>query len=177
MAKGGSQPGAGRPLGGKNKATIAREEQARLAVERLAEVDRLRAEGATDVIAAAKTAGVKLSTEVLRDFMQLFAGLAAIYQPLPEGMVPPKGRKPDEALFRIYAALARDTAKDLAPYESPRLSAVMVGAAIVNRVEVVGGMPDDFEPPAPVQIAPGTVITPDDGAAEVPPVLKVVGGD
>jgi hypothetical protein len=160
-------------------ATIEREEQARLAAERLAEVDRLRAEGASDVVAAAKTAGVKLSTEVLRDFMQLFAGMAAMYQPIPEGKQPLPGRKPDETLFRVYATLAKDTAKDLAPYEAPRLSAVMVGAAIVNRVEVVGGMPDDFAPPVEgkVEFEPGTVITPDEDAIELPPVLKVVGSE
>jgi hypothetical protein len=144
----------------------------------LAEVDRLRAEGASEVVAAAKTAGVKLATEVLRDLMQLFSAMAAYYQPVQEGKTPLPGRKPDETLFRVYAALAKDTAKDLAIYESPRLSAVMVGAAIVNRVEVIGGMPDDFAPPVQgkVDIAPGTVITPDgDDDFTTPPVLKLVG--
>ena len=170
-----THPG-GRPPGSKNQSTIEREEQARLAAERLAEVDRLRAEGASDVVAAAKTAGVKLATDVLRDFMQLFAGLAAYYQPVPEDRVVPAGRKPDEALFRVYAMAAKETAKDLAPYESPRLSAVMVGAAIVNKVEVVGGMPDDFEAPSSIDLTPGTVITPDGeiDTGEPPPVLKVV---
>jgi hypothetical protein len=180
MPRGGLQnPPGGRPLGSKNQATIEREEQARLVAERLAEVDRLRAEGASEVVAAAKTAGVKLATEVLRDFMHLFSGLAAYYQPVQEGKEPKPGRKPDETLFRVYAALAKDTAKDLAIYESPRLSAVMVGAAIVNRVEVIGGMPDDFAPPVQgkIDIAPGTVITPDgdDDFTTPPPVLKLVG--
>lgn len=49
----------------------------------------------------------------------------------------------DESCFRTYAELAVQTAKDLAPYQSPKLSAVMVGAAVVSEIEIIGGLPDE----------------------------------
>lgn len=140
----------GRKKGGKNKNTIEREAQARLENERTQrlrdELRRLDEERGTDSItteiAAAKTAGVKLAKDVLRDIMQITVGRAALFQPWPEA----KGRKnPNEDVPEFYRnlELAIDVAKALVPFESPRLSAVMVGAAIVTEIEVTGGLPDD----------------------------------
>ena len=81
----------------------------------------------------------------------------------------------NEALFEKYAVLAKDTALGAAGYESPKLSAVMVGAAVVNKVEITGGMPDEFEPPIPgrVEFEPGTIISAEDET----PDKKIVNGE
>lgn len=161
----GRKPGGpktgGRKPGVKNRLTVEREAKARLDQERLREVDRLRAEGAKAEVAAAQTAGVKLMKEIAFDFARLFAGLAAFYQPYPQwspqrdsagNPVIGKNGRPvminanpnfDEAKFREYAVLAKDTALGAASYESPKLSAVMVGSAVVNEIEIIGGLPDD----------------------------------
>jgi hypothetical protein len=142
----GAKPGerrGGRAKGKKNRATIEREEQARLAMERLAEVERLRAQEMSVQESAAHTSGIKLAKNVLEDFMRLFAGMAARAQPLPPGVVPPPGYAPNPAEFEKWAFLAVDAAKALAPYQSPRLAAMMVGAAVVNEITVTGGLPDE----------------------------------
>ncbi len=158
--KKGTRP-SGRRKGSKNKAVIERERAAHLAAERLAEFDRLKAEGAKAEIAAAKTSGIKLMKEIAFDFARLFAGIAAIAQPYQgwHPMIGPDGKpvldargRPvmendnphyDEARFKEYGKLAVETALGAASYESPKLSAVMVGTAIINEIEITGGLPDD----------------------------------
>lgn len=143
MPRGGKQPGAGRPPGRKNQATIERERAAALTLERDALIQELKAKEAAEGVITARTAGIKLAKEVLEDFMRLFAGQAARYQPLPQGMDPATlGVTPDENKFKEWAVLAVDVAKDLAPYQSPKLSAVMVGGAVVQQIEMIGGIPD-----------------------------------
>ncbi len=110
----GSKPGerrGGREKGIPNKATIE------------------RAIIAEQVVARAEMTGRKLAKEVLDDFMQLFAGMAAMYQPLPPGAPTPPGRAPDESKFEKYATLAVGTATQLAKYQSPTFRAVMVAPA------------------------------------------------
>lgn len=149
----------GRPPGAKNQKTLERERKAELEKRRLALLD-----GATageQALVKAETTGVKLGKDVLREFMQVFAGLAAVAQPLPPGMQAQPGMTPDPATFEKWATLAVDTAAKLAPFESPKFSAVMIGATTINRVEVTGGMPDDFAAPLGVpagQLAAGTII-------------------
>ncbi len=70
----------------------------------------------------------------------------------------------DWAGFERWALHSAECARALAPFQSPRLSAVAIGAAMVNKIEVTGGMPDDFAPPKDKELAPGTIITADDGA-------------
>lgn len=70
----------------------------------------------------------KLGKDVLEEFMMLFAGMAATYQPLPDGVAMP-GRKPDEAKFLKYAELTVTTAKALADYQSPKFRAIYVAAS------------------------------------------------
>ncbi len=70
--------------------------------------------------------GRKLAREVLDDFMHLFMGMAAIHQPLPDGVAAGPGQKPDEAKFLTFAGLAVTTAEKLAPYQSSRLKAIMI---------------------------------------------------
>jgi len=108
--RGGAGRGQGRKPGIPNKATQ----------ERALEAARQNAE--------AKANGKKLAKEVLEEFMLLFAGMAAAYQPLPPGTPVPPGREPNEAKFITYAKLATDTAADLAPYQSPTFRAIGVMA-------------------------------------------------
>jgi hypothetical protein len=108
-----------------NKATIEREA---LAARILAE--------------QAGKPGKKLGKEVLDDFMQLFTGLAAFYQPLPPGQLPGPNQSPDEAKFEKYARFAIDCAKELAGYQSPRLKAVLLSqeTAPGGPAQQAGGM-------------------------------------
>jgi hypothetical protein len=70
----------------------------------------------------------KLGKEVLEEFMELFAGMAATYQPLPPGMPVPAGRLPDENKFLTYAKLTVDTARSVAEFQSPKFKAIAVMA-------------------------------------------------
>lgn len=104
----GAAPGerrGGRAKGTPNKATIER---------------AVRAEA--DVIKH-EVSGKKLAKDVLEDFMFLFAGMAAAYQPLPPGAAVPAGREPNEGKFEKWATLAVKTAADLAKYQSPTFRA------------------------------------------------------
>jgi hypothetical protein len=99
----------GRDRGTPNRATVERAEVARMQTEE------------------SKRRGAKLGKDVLEEFMLLFAGMAAQYQPLPEGVTMP-GRTPNEEKFITYATLAVKTAKDLADFQSPKFKAIMVTA-------------------------------------------------
>ena len=110
----GAKPGerrGGRVKGTPNRATI---EKAKIAEQ---------------VMARAEMRGEQLAKEVLNDFMQLFAGMAATHQPIPEGQSIPLGRRPDETKFEKWARLAVQCAKDLAPYQSPTFRAIVVAPA------------------------------------------------
>ena len=80
---------------------------------------------------------------MLDAYMHLFAETAARFQELG-----------DFDRFEVWAGHAIECAKALAPFQSPRLSAGAVGAAVSNKIEVVGGLPDDqdgsFLPAPPV---------------------------
>jgi hypothetical protein len=77
-------------------------------------------------IAEAKANAKPLAREVLDQFMQLFAGMAAHHQPMPAGQMAPPDRNPDETKFEKWARLAVQCAKDLAPYQSPTFRAIVV---------------------------------------------------
>ena len=104
----------GRKLGTPNKATV----------ERAVLAERAAAEGGAT--------GRPLAKEVLDDFMHIFAEMAASFRELGE-----------LDNFQRWALHAIECAKALAPYQSPKLSAVMVGAAVLDKIEVTGGLPDD----------------------------------
>lgn len=104
----------GRQRGTPNKRTTERLEAERIAQQAQAEVDK------------ARQANTKLGKDVLEEFMKTFAGMAAHYQPLPDGMAVPAGRKPDEAKFLTYARLAAETAAKLAEFQSPKFKAIQV---------------------------------------------------
>lgn len=107
--KGGPRPNAGRKPGVPNKANVERALLAKRIIEE-----------------QAGKPGQKLAREVLNDFMQLFTGMAAMHQPLPIGVVPMNGQMPDPSKFLEFAKLAIDTAAQLAPYQSPKLKAVLI---------------------------------------------------
>jgi len=158
----------GRTKGTRNKATVERDAQAALVQERLAEIARLEAAGVNAVEAAKQTTGSKLMKDVAVDFAKLFTNIAAHYQPYPgwrplidgdraspnfgKPVMNPRTGQPvlvndnpnfDEAKFKEWSALALQAALGAAPYQSPRFSAMMIGATVVQQIEVVGGLPDD----------------------------------
>ena len=83
---------------------------------------------AQQVKARADMAGRKLAKEVLDEFMHLFAGMAAAYQPLPPGTIEQEGREPDEAKFEKWARLAIQCAKELAAFQSPTFRAIAIAS-------------------------------------------------
>lgn len=111
----GAAPGerrGGRTKGKKNRGTIEKE--------------RVAAEIAARTVMDARVAGKKLAKEVLEEFMFLFAGMAATYQPLPPGTITPPGHEPDPAKFNEYARLTVHCASKLAPYQSPTFAAIAI---------------------------------------------------
>lgn len=149
---GGSKPGerrGGRKKGTKNKLTVEREKAARLAEER----ERLvaAAKAAEDKIAEAKASSKKLMKDIGFEAAYAFMALAVIHQPSQtwtrgaDGKLVNANPDYDQETFTHYLKLAADTAAQFASYESPKLSAVMVGAAVVNEIEVIGGLPDELD--------------------------------
>lgn len=133
MPRGGARPRAGRKFGIPNKATIERREQARIDVENAA------AGTSGDVAEAATVPRKKLAKDILEEFMYLFAGMATFYKMASPSEAP--NPNADERKFRDYAMLATQTARDLAPFQSPKLSAVAVGQVRKMVVVVKGGLP------------------------------------
>lgn len=125
----------GRKLGTPNKATIEKS----LIGER--------------AVAEAKAAGRRLAKEVLSDVMNIFAEFAESFR-----------EQGELDSFMVWAVRAVECAKALAPFESPRFSAVTVGAPLVTKIEIVGGMSDKLAAPVErnVELAPGTIITADE---------------
>jgi hypothetical protein len=175
----------GRAKGTKNRATIERETKARIEAaerERAAQVGRLDAinvKTPEDALAIIEATPERLMKDIAFDFARLFAGMAQFYGPWPDWKL--KGKKVingnpnfNEAKWREYADLAAKTAIAAAPYQSPKLSAVMIGADVLNTIEIVGGLPDDQDggllpAESPTIGEDGEVATP------APPDLKVIG--
>jgi hypothetical protein len=100
--------GSGRQRGVPNRRTV----EAALEAERA-------------VTAARTSQGIKkLGKEILDDFANLFAGMAAYYQPAPDGM--PARPNQNENKFDKYAVLAVKTAEKLAEFQSPKFRALMI---------------------------------------------------
>lgn len=115
MPGGGSKPGerrGGRKPGTRNRKTL----------EQL----KLQAANASRVVEIAARDNRKLAKDVLEEFMLLFAGMAAVSQPLPPGAVATPGRIPHDEKFEKYATLAVDCAKALAKYQSPTFRAIVI---------------------------------------------------
>ena len=171
--KKGTRP-SGRRKGGRNKATIEREQRARLELEakiRLEQKDRddrIAAQGVktfedAQVVAAAQ--GPKLLKDIGAEFTRVFAGMAAFHQPRPDNP------NADPKLFKEYAALALQGAKDFAQYESPKLSAVMVGGEMITEIAITGG-PSDADDGG-FQPAEATELTIDQSGESVEPAPDI----
>lgn len=144
----------GRPKGSKSKATIERETKAKLELE--TRIQAAAAKKRPTTIADVETIGdakeligappAKLMKEIGFEFTRVFAGMAAFVQPRGKGD-DGKDRNPnaDPRLFLEYAKIAMTGAKEFAQYESPKLSAVMVGSATVEEIMVSGGLPDEMD--------------------------------
>ncbi len=144
--RGGAKPGerrGGRKKGTPNKATIERERAAALELEHQALLKQAEAEAGTakQDLLVAMAQGRKLMKEIAFDFAHLFAGMAAFYQPTPPGAAQPNPNE-NEPKFNEYARLAVQTAIAAAPFESPKLAAVMLQSGMVTQIEMIGGLPD-----------------------------------
>ena len=115
MPRGGHRPNSGRKPGAKNKSRRERDLMARYQAER-------------------EAAGTerKLAKDTLEDFMQYFIGVAKLYQPFifREGTGAEENGASDPIKFKEFSRAAIECAISLAPYQSPRLSAVAVASAI-----------------------------------------------
>ena len=154
MSGGGSEPGEGR--GGRQKGTRNKA---------TIECALMAARGTAE----ANATGQRLAKEVLEDFMRLFADMAATAD-----------RNTEQ--FEKWARLAIETAKALAPFQSPRYSTVAVAASTITKIEIVGGMSDKEFPAVaaelPADLSPGMIIEADirgdidpDDVAEPEPTL------
>jgi hypothetical protein len=161
MPRGGKRLNAGRKPGIPNKATIERQEQARIDAENAA------VEAARDAKEAATGPRKKLAKDVLEEFMLRFGDMAAHHQPAGTWHEEMRGREVvrindnpnmDEDKFRAYAALAMQAARELAQYQSPKLSAMAVGQVQRKLVTVVGGLPPRRREPALPPRAPADAV-------------------
>ena len=113
MPKGGAQPGAGRPKGGKNKSTIERET---LAAQRALEQAK----------AVQPFGGTKLAIQEMQKALVLAEGMAKAYQPImerdSEGKITLKGG--DHVLFKEWTKIWIGIQSDLAKYQSPPMKAI-----------------------------------------------------
>lgn len=150
--KGGARPGAGRPHGSKDRATLEAElatAQAQLVlVEQQREADRAGR-------------GRKQAVDVLDDIMHAGYGLMGKHQPLADGEVlaPGSGRDPNEEKFRYFLDVTKDAAKALANYQSPKFKSVTIGvdpslaaaAGAPGAVVSMAGEPGTTERMSPAQ--------------------------
>jgi hypothetical protein len=124
MSGGGSKPGERR--GGRQKGA-----RNKATIERALIAERAAAQ--------AKASGKRLAKDLLEDFMHLFADMAATADRNTEK-------------FEKWARLAIETAKALAPFQSPRYSTVAVGATTVQKITIEGGMSRRDFPELPAEI-------------------------
>lgn len=109
----GSNGGGGMRKGAVTKKVAARRKLGRQQAA-AAEVEIVQAAEAE--AAATGLPRNKLAKEILEDACNYYYGLAAKYQPAPGNATA------DEKLFDVYMTKAANIAKDLAPYQSPRLA-------------------------------------------------------
>jgi hypothetical protein len=111
----GAKPGerrGGREKGVRNKATIEKA----IVAER--------------VVAEAQMHGKKLGKETMQEYMELFTGLAASFQPTSTdpASIEVWAKSTKEPFFEKYAKLACACAEKLAQYQSPKIAPVQVVA-------------------------------------------------
>ena len=134
------KPLQGRRKGIRNKKTTERELLKARKKAHDAMIEEAKIVGAAVSVDVAIAANVKLGKEILSDFANVLAGAAAHYQPTPGNP------NADEARFLKYSELAIHAADKLAPYQSPRLAAMMIGQTQTRKIAVTGGLPSADEP-------------------------------
>lgn len=125
----GSKPGEGNRGGGRKKGKLNKS-----TIEKAALAQRIMQE-------AAGKPGKKLGKEVIGEFMEMFGGLAAAFQPTPAVPGHPLSatdmetwaKSHKEPLFEKYAKLAAKCASDLADFQSPKMGSVQVPAPAPER--------------------------------------------
>lgn len=163
------KPLQGRRKGIRNKKTTERElEKARKKAHDLM-IEQARIVGATVSMDAAVQANTKLGKEILSDFANVLAGAAAFYQPTPGN------KNADEARFLKYSELAIYAADKLAPYQSPRLAAMMIGQTQTRKIAVTGGLPSSDDEPVelPPDLYEDSMPSLDDRSAAAPAPVPV----
>jgi hypothetical protein len=156
----------GRPKGSLNKATLERIERAKTEQQRQAKLDEAKANAAVEVVQAAAATRKPLARDVLDELMLLFRAHAELYRLPPPGQ--PPNPNADEQKFWKYGMAAAQIARDLAQYQSPKLSAVAVGPVQRKVVHVIGGLPPRRTTPLPAIAPPATensTLTPTSGVA------------
>lgn len=130
----GSQPGerrGGRRAGTPNKDSVLRKrgEAAARAAAQIAGADPKTA----DLVAASPAAKLLSGKEILTRFSNLYAGLAAFYQPYPQWTRDERTQKLvnanpnyDEERFLIYSKLACQAGDRVADFTDPRYRAIAV---------------------------------------------------
>lgn len=126
--RGGPRPNSGPAKGSKQKRTIAREKELAAEAERSRQIEEANAERAAAEIKDAIAKKTRLGKEILSEFANVLAGMAAFYQPAAPGQ---EATKPngDEKKFKEYAELAIYASKEVAKYESYQFRAVQVAAS------------------------------------------------
>lgn len=140
MAGGGSKPGerrGGRRVGSANLLTIERELIAK-AVTRQAVADGRRreqalvhlerqADAAADAVQKLREQGKPLAKDAMALFLEIFMGRAAHYQPRVDlKTMAETNKQASEEKFEKWARLSVETAKALAPFQSPTFRAIVV---------------------------------------------------
>ena len=177
----GRRPG-GRKKGTKNKARVERERKAAQAIAEVELIENARKEMLAAEVEAATGKPPITGKEALIQLVSVYMGLTAFYQPTAPLRYDAEKKRMvsanpnyDEAMFRHYSAMAKEAATALTPFQHPRYSAMMIGASVVTKVEITGGLPDDFAPSSSGPISPGTIISAEDpeesGIIDIAPKL------
>jgi hypothetical protein len=157
----------GRQKGSLNKKTLERVERERLAkLKAEAEVRKVLDSGPVrEEVREALLSGRKLAIDELAEVLPVIKGMAAHYQPRPaDGIERNPNANPE--LFEAWIRLLVDACSKLAPFQSPRFSAVVVGASTVRKITIEGGSSRRDFPELPADLAPGTVIEADENGLD-----------
>jgi hypothetical protein len=145
----------GRPKGARGLATIERE--------------RVAAEIAQRTVMEAQTEGKKLGKDVIEEYMLLFRGMSAVFQPTPadlEAGRPVENQHANEEKFVHYARLACGQAGELAKYQSPTYKSIPIPDPYVSRkiktIDQYGNNAIDMKDPNVVARIYRSMMTADD---------------
>jgi len=81
-------------------------------------------EAARETVEHAAREGRSLAVDVLEEYMRVFRGMSAFYQPSSKA----KGARPDPVQFEKWARLALRCAESLAEFQTAKLKAIAVAA-------------------------------------------------